>query len=84
MKGDVMAVPFGTRMKCVWNAFLNRDPTDEIPSFYISGSSYRPDRPRFTGGHERSIANFRIQQNRARYGLNTHHFTKEDVSLLKL
>lgn len=44
---------FGSRLKHAWNAFFNRDPT-----FYrdIGGSySYRPDRPRFTRGNEKSI-----------------------------
>ena len=35
-----------------WNAFMNKDPTQ-----YYSGQSYyyRPDRPRMSGGNERSI-----------------------------
>lgn len=44
----------GSRLKHAWNAFLNRDPTgfrtDTGPGYY-----YRPDRPRFTRGNERSI-----------------------------
>lgn len=48
----------GTRLKHAWNAFLNRDPTEEI--YYYpevgSASSYRPDRPRLTRGNDRSIA----------------------------
>lgn len=43
-----------SRLKHAWNAFLNRDPT----SYYrdIGASySYRPDRPRFSRGNERSI-----------------------------
>lgn len=37
-----------------WNAFRNRDPT---PNYQNAGMSYsyRPDRPRFTRGNERSI-----------------------------
>lgn len=41
------------RLRHGWNAFMNRDPTyaqDFGPSYY-----YRPDRPRFTRGNERSI-----------------------------
>lgn len=42
------------RLKHSWNAFMNRDPTynyqDTGP-----GYSYRPDRPRFTRGNERTI-----------------------------
>lgn len=44
-----------TRIKRGWNAFRNRDPTKD---YYDYGSSYyyRPDRPIFTRGNERSIA----------------------------
>ena len=44
---------FMSRLKHGWNAFMNRDPTYNHaigPSY-----SYRPDRPRFTRGNERSI-----------------------------
>lgn len=50
----------GSRFKHAWNAFFNRDPTED----YYNGSadlgasySYRPDRPRLSGGKERSIIN---------------------------
>ena len=45
---------FGSRLKHAWNAFMNRDS----PSSYKNignGYYYRPDRPRFTRGNERSI-----------------------------
>ena len=44
-----------TRIKRGWNAFRNRDPTKD---YYDYGTSYyyRPDRPIFTRGNERSIA----------------------------
>lgn len=47
--------PFFSRLKHAWNAFSNRDPTGGYryntgPSYY-----YRPDRPRFSRGNERSI-----------------------------
>ena len=49
-----MGINIGSRFKHAWNAFFNRDPTgyqsDIGPGYY-----YRPDRPRFTGGNERSI-----------------------------
>lgn len=46
----------GTRLKHAWNAFLNRDPTDENKAVNIGyGYSYRPDRPRLSRGNERSI-----------------------------
>ena len=45
---------FSDRLKHSWNVFFSRDPTyiyrDTGPSY-----SYRPDRPRFTRGNERSI-----------------------------
>lgn len=48
------------RLKHAWNAFMSREPPDEIITDYTnygSSSSYRPDRPRFTRGNERSIIN---------------------------
>lgn len=51
-----MDLLFGSRVKRLWNAFTNRDPTINY-SYSSMGSSYsyRPDRPRFTRGNERSI-----------------------------
>lgn len=49
-----MEIPFSSRLKHAWNAFMNKDPTRsymDIGSCY----SYRPDRPRFSMGNERSI-----------------------------
>ena len=46
---------FGSRVKRMWNAFLNRDPTDYYKEDYGVTYSYRPDRPRLTRGNERSI-----------------------------
>ncbi len=48
----------GTRLRHAWNAFLNKDPTEEIVYYPELGnaSSYRPDRPRLTRGNDRSIA----------------------------
>lgn len=45
---------FINRLQHGWNAFRNRDPT---PDYRDTGESYyyRPDRPRFTRGNERSI-----------------------------
>lgn len=46
---------FGIRLKHAWNAFTNnRDPTDSNGSIG-TGYYYRPDRPRFSRGNERSI-----------------------------
>lgn len=49
-----MEISIGSRLKHVWNAFFNRDPT----GFWRdvgTGYSYRPDRPRLSRGNERSI-----------------------------
>lgn len=51
-----MEQSFGSRLKHAWNAFLNRDPTVVYRDIGVS-SSYRPDRPRFSRGNERSIIN---------------------------
>lgn len=48
-----METTFGSRLKHAWNAFLNRDQTnyrDVGPGYF-----YRPDRPRFSRGNEKSI-----------------------------
>ena len=47
---------FFDRLKSAWNAFTSRDPTED--QYYPSQAytySYRPDRPRFTRGNERTI-----------------------------
>lgn len=44
---------FTTRLQHAWNAFFNKDPT--YSKNYEYSSYYRPDRPRFTRGNERSI-----------------------------
>lgn len=49
-------MPLGTRLKHAWNAFTNKDPTIEYRNYGGGYSTfYRPDRPRFTRGNERSI-----------------------------
>lgn len=51
-----MDLSFGSRVKRLWNAFTNRDPTTNYAYSSMGSSySYRPDRPRFTRGNERSI-----------------------------
>lgn len=45
---------FWDRLQHGWNAFMNRDPTSHY-GYSGVGYSYRPDRPRFTRGNERSI-----------------------------
>lgn len=47
-----MALNLVPRIQHAWNAFFNKDPTYSN----VGGSySYRPDRPRFSRGNERSI-----------------------------
>lgn len=48
-----MALNLGDRFKHAWNAFRNKDPTNwsDIGTSY----TFRPDRPRFSRGNERSI-----------------------------
>ena len=45
---------FSSRLKHAWNAFTNRDPTLKSIGPGV-GYSYRPDRPRFTRGNEKSL-----------------------------
>lgn len=44
---------FVDRLQHAWNAFTN--PVQQNQSYYGGISSYRPDRPRFSRGNERSI-----------------------------
>lgn len=46
---------FLDRLKHSWNAFFSRDPTDYYRQNVGESYAYRPDRPRFTRGNERSI-----------------------------
>ena len=52
-----MESTFSSRIKNAWNAFLNRDPTDNYnhSNDYSIGTYYRPDRTRLSRGNERSI-----------------------------
>lgn len=45
---------FGNRLKHAWNAFFNRDPTEDFKNAG-RGSTNRPDRPRLSRGNEKSI-----------------------------
>ena len=49
-----MEMTLGSRLRHAWNTFLNRDPLSYRYSFGPS-YSYRPDRPIFSRGNERSI-----------------------------
>lgn len=44
------------RLQHAWNAFTNKDPTQDYKYTGEYSSSYRPDRPRLSRGNERSIA----------------------------
>lgn len=48
---------FTSRLQHAWNAFLNRDPTQNYYSGIGASYSYRPDRVRFSRGNEKSIVN---------------------------
>ena len=50
-----MEITIGSRLKHAWNAFLNRDPTNNTHGDFFMGSYYRPDRVRLSRGNERSI-----------------------------
>lgn len=50
-----MEYSVGSRLKHAWNAFLNRDPTTNYYNYGEASYYYRPDRPRFSRGNERSI-----------------------------
>lgn len=48
-----MANSFGSRLVHAWNAFFSKDDY-QIPPGNVVSYSYRPDRPRFTRGNERT------------------------------
>ena len=50
-----MELNIGSRLKNAWNAFQNKSPASSYGWYGEYGSYYKPDRPRFTGGNERSI-----------------------------
>lgn len=51
-----MPESFGSRLKHAWNAFTNKDPTEVYRDIgTVSSYYYRPDRPRLTGGNEKTI-----------------------------
>lgn len=52
-----MEINIGSRVKKAWNAFFNRDPTQNIYQSGIGYSSYRPDRRRLRRGGEKTIVN---------------------------
>lgn len=76
-----MPVSFGSRLKHAWNAFTNKDPTTDYQVGGGSVSYYRPDRPRFTRGNERSIVTSvynRIAMDVAAININHVRLDKND------
>ena len=49
-----MAKSIGSRLKNAWNIFMNKDPTEDYGNA-VGGYYYRPDRPKFSKGNEKSI-----------------------------
>lgn len=49
-----MEITFGSRLKHAWDIFIGREPTYDYRDVG-SGYAYRPDRPRFTRGNEKTI-----------------------------
>lgn len=43
------------RLQHAWNTFNNKDPTNRTAYYYGSGTTYRPDRIRYTRGNDRSM-----------------------------
>ena len=53
---EVIMPSFVNRLQHAWNAFMGRDPTETVKYRDIGLSfGYRPDRPRFSRGNERTI-----------------------------
>ena len=50
-----MELSFGSRLKHVFNVFMSRAPTYNSYQEIGASYTYRPDRPRFSRGNERSI-----------------------------
>lgn len=50
-----MGESLSSRLKHAWNALFNKDPTEYSNKDIGTSYYYRPDRPRFTGGNERTI-----------------------------
>lgn len=50
-----MEFKFSSRLKNAWNAFQNKSPTSSYDWNEGYGSYFKPDRPRFTRGNEKSI-----------------------------
>lgn len=76
-----MANSIGSRFVHAWNAFFNKDPTNDIPYMKYPGviTSSKPDRVRLYGGNERTIVTSvynRIAMDVA--ALSIHHVMLDD------
>lgn len=50
-----MELNISSRIKNAWNTFRNKNPAEEFKAPIGVSYSYRPDRPRYTGGRDKSI-----------------------------
>lgn len=50
-----MELTISSRIKNAWNTFRNKNPAEEFKAPIGVSYSYRPDRPRYTGGRDKSI-----------------------------
>ena len=50
-----METSLGSRLRHAWSVFKSRDPTSYETPNYAGSYTYRPDRPRFSMGNEKSI-----------------------------
>lgn len=50
-----MELTISSRIKNAWNTFRNKNPAEEFKTPIGVSYSYRPDRPRYTGGRDKSI-----------------------------
>lgn len=50
-----MELTIRSRIKNAWNTFRNKNPAEEFKAPIGVSYSYRPDRPRYTGGRDKSI-----------------------------
>ena len=50
-----MELNISSRLKNAWNAFQNKTPQSSYYGYGGYGTYYKPDRPRFNGGNEKSI-----------------------------
>lgn len=70
---------FGDRLSHAWNAFMNKDPTVNIPpAFVYGGSGYKQDRIVLTKGNEKSIVNAVFNRIAVDVAINTFEHVRND------